>query len=104
MTPDQFATALGRCNKQFQTGRKAGAARRVLVDGLGKAEAARESGLLPSAVWDAVARIEREHKSILGAPPGWECYTACVPRFSQAADDIREAEKRAWREAGLIKS
>lgn len=104
MTPAEFDAAVSRCNKQFQVGRNAAAARRVLIDGVGKTEAAREYKLLPSAVWRAVARIEREHKSIIGVPPGWECVTVCVPRFSEHAEHIREAEKRAWREAGLIKS
>lgn len=99
MTPEQFDTAAQRTRLQD---RKLAAARRVLVDGLGKSEAAREAGMQPSAVWDAVARIEREHRNIIGCPRGWAVLTVCVPAHGQEADEIREIERRAWRAAGLL--
>lgn len=102
MTPEEFDAALARCNKQFREGRKAVAARRVLVDGVGQSEAGRELGMQRNEVWDAVARVEREHKARVGAPPGWACITVCVPRFGEEADAIREIEKGAWRRAGII--
>lgn len=99
MTPDQFTAAAARTRLQE---RKLAAARRVLVDGLGKAEAGREVGLQRGEVWDAVARIEREHKDIVGCPRGWAVITVCVPAHGEDADDIREIERRAWRKAGLL--
>lgn len=99
MTPEQFDAAAQRTRLQD---RKLSAARLVLVDGLGKSEAARESGMQPSAVWDAVARIEREHRSIVGCPPGWVVLTICVPPHGAEEDAIREIERRAWRAAGLL--
>lgn len=99
MTPEQFDACASRTRLQE---RKLAAARRVLVDGLGKSEAAREAGMQPSNVWDAVARIEREHRGIVGCPRGWAVITVCVPAHGDADDEIREIERREWRAAGLL--
>ena len=99
MTPLQFTAALTRTKLKA---RAAGAARRVLVDALSKSAAAREVGLSPEAVRQAVARVEREHKAVIGCPRGWVCLTVCVPEFSEAYFAIQDAEKAAWRGAGLL--
>jgi len=101
MTPVQFATALARTKLKP---RAAGAARRVLVDGLSKSAAAREIGLSPEAVRQAVARVEREHKGVIGCPRDWVCLTVCVPEYGDAHFAITDLEKAAWRAAGLLVS
>ena len=99
MTPRQFALALDRLNLKA---RSAHVARRVLVDGLTKSQAARESGITPEAVRQAVRRVELAHQNIVGCPPGWECITVCVPPNSRERAAVIDAEEDAWRAAGLL--
>ena len=100
MTPNEFAACASRTRLRD---RSLDAARRVLVDGLGKSEVARLCELSTAAVWAAVARIEREHKGRTGAPLGWSVVTVCVP-VGEAEDEIRAIERREWRAAGLFKA
>lgn len=99
MTSKQFETAALKTRLKEP---KLMAARRVLVDGLGKSEAGRELGLQRSVVWDAVARIQREHRDIIGCPRGWTVITVAVPAHGEEAKSIREIERGAWRRAGLL--
>lgn len=97
MTPEQFESAVSRTRLKPP---KIAAARRVLVDGIGKSEAGRELNLQRSVVWDAVARIQREYKSMIGCPQAWEVVTVTVPR--EEGETIRDIERAAWRRAGLL--
>jgi len=99
MNADEFELA---ANKTKLMEKKREAARLCLVDGLGYAEAARQVGLKQrQAANDAVKRVEREHKGIVGCPPGWECLTVCVP-MGDAYFEIKEIEYTERKKAGLI--
>ena len=101
MTPAEFSAALARTRLKA---RAAGYARRVLVDGIGKTEAAHEAGLTPQAVDQAVRRVEHAHKNIIGCPRGWVCITVSVPEFGEAHFAIEELERAEWKKAGLLVS
>lgn len=96
MTPDDFARAIAGTRL---TARSAEMARAVLVLGHSQAETARAHGVTPQRVSDAVARVEREHRGIVGCPPSWEVVTVCVP--ADVALEVRSLADRALRRAGL---
>jgi len=76
------------------------AVRMVLVDGKKIVEAAALSDMKPQQVQEAVARIEAAHLAARGVPSDWHCVTVTVPKDSVEA--VREIERQAKREAGLL--
>lgn len=74
-------------------------ARRVLVEGVGAAAAARDEGLSRQRAYDAVGRVVRELRAAGGYPADWQAVTVVVP--APAAAEIREIERRHRRAAGL---
>lgn len=96
MSPEQFARALAGTRL---TARSADMARAVLCEGHSQAEVARRHGVTPQRVWDAVRRVEREHRGIVGCPPGWTVLTVCVPVDVEI--EVREMADAALRRAGL---
>ena len=76
MTKAEFDRAVSQTRLQD---RAIDMARMVLVEGHTKAEAARQHGVTRAAAGMAVARVEREHRAIVGCPPGWEVITIMVP-------------------------
>jgi len=98
MTPDQFQAAAARTRQKPHT---VAAARRVLVDGLGKSEAAVEAGMQRQAVHRSVIQVENEHRKIIGAPYNWTCVTVVLPMNGDEWDQVIEIEKACHRKAGL---
>lgn len=92
MTPEQFEIAASKTRLKPNT---LAAVRRVLVDGIGKAEAGREYGLSRSFVKNSVMRIEQEYRWITGAPSGWVAVTVVLPLNSEEHLAVLEIEKRA---------
>jgi hypothetical protein len=102
MTPKEFESALSQTRLKPHT---AAAARAVLVDGLGFAQAgnAATPRMQRQQVADAVARIEREHLKLIGAPHGWKCITLVLPWYGEEWEEARSLQQRAYERAGLAK-
>lgn len=69
MTPSQFE-ALAALMRLDPNARSHRAARLVLVDGLGQAEAARQTGLTPGGVCNAVRRCRKALRQAVTAARG----------------------------------
>jgi hypothetical protein len=95
MTPQEFESALAKTRLKD---RAATAARLVLVDGLGYTQAGNrvEPRLQRQNVLDAVSRIEREHRRIIGAPNGWGCLTLVLPRHGPEWEEAEQLQHRAY--------
>lgn len=99
MTPAQFAAALARTRLQKNA---AEWARLVRLAGWSKIGVARTFGVSPTAVGRAVARVDREHKKLIGVPDDWLVITVCVPRGSCEEILVRDAEDDALRRFRLL--
>jgi hypothetical protein len=99
MTPAEFHRALSRTKLKP---RASSIARRVLVEGVGIPAAGREAGVSPQCAREAVMRVLREHKGIVGCPHGWVCLTVCVPEYGPAHWHIDRIANRELRNAGLL--
>ena len=93
MNIDQFNAAAGRTKLQD---RSLEAAKLVLVKGHGHDFAGRQVGVRREQVRTWCYRILREHRGIVGCPPGWNCITVCVP--PDVEEKINKLERIAFRE------
>lgn len=95
MTPEEFDVAAARTQQKPRT--KA-AARAVLVDGLGPTQAGRNCvpPMSRAQVDDAVSRIEREHRALIGAPRGWRCITLTLPWYGEEWDAAEALQRAAY--------
>lgn len=100
MTPEEFDSAASKTRLRPRT---AAAARAVLVDGLGLTQAGNAAAprMQRQQVADAVARIEREHCKLIGAPQGWRCITLVLPWFGEEWEAAQELQKKAYARTGL---
>jgi len=100
MTPEEFDLAASKTRLRPHT---TAAARAVLVDGLGltKAGNAATPRMMRQQVADAVARIEREHRKLIGAPQGWRCITLTLPWNGEEWEAAEELQSQAFERAGL---
>lgn len=100
MTPEQFDET---CAKTRLKDRTKQAARAVLVDGLGLAQAGRltEPCMQRQQVADAVARIEREYLLMIGAPRGWKCLTLTLPLFEEEWASAEKLQNKAYARLGI---
>ncbi len=96
MTPEDFTRLAARTRLTPSSLRQAYA---VLVDGLGISAAGAQFGVPRQQVDRSVKRVERELRSELGIPAGWECVTVCVPAYT--ALEIREIAAGERKKAGL---
>ncbi len=99
MTPEEFTrlTAPPRTRLSPTSLRQAYA---VLVEGRGFSAVGAEFGVSRQHVDQSVKRVERELRSELGIPAGWECVTVCVPAYT--ALEIREIAAQERKKAGLV--
>jgi len=96
MTPTEFAAAADQTRLREK---RREAARLVLVGGHSMAAAGRAVAISRQAVHEAVARIERVHQGLAGAPRDWCVVTVCVPAGD--VDAVRNIERAALIDAGL---
>jgi hypothetical protein len=100
MTFDEFDLAVSKTRLKPHT---IAVARAVLVEGLGLTQAgnAAEPRMHKQQVAVAVARIEREHRKIIGSPQGWRCITLTLPWHGEEWDAAEDLQSRAFERAGL---
>ena len=95
MTSDEFDQAAAQTRLRAHTML---AARSVLIDGLGLTRAGNLAAprMQRQQVADAVARIEREHRKIIGAPRGWRCITLTLPWQGEEWDAAEALQIKAF--------
>lgn len=100
MSPEEFDLAASKTRLKPHT---TAAARAVLVDGMGLTQAGNAAipRMQRQQVADACARIEREHRKIIGAPQGWCCITLVLPRYGADWEAAEDLQRRAFEQAGL---
>ena len=87
-------------NKTRLEDRGRDAARLILVKGYTATAAGHVLGVTPQTAHAAAKRVERELRTEVGCPDGWECITVCVPK-GEDADTVKKIEDRALKRAGL---